>query len=407
MDKHTLSHLLREYKTPMYCFDIVKLKHRINSLKSQLPPSVKMCYAAKANTFILKEIEDDIDFYEICSPGELDICHHLHIPMKKIVLSGVYKNKDDIQKLLDDDDEIGVYTIESLQQLLDLARLSENYCRPLPVLIRLTSGNQFGVDKESLRYIIENRQHYPYLQIRGIQYFSGTQKHSIKRLEKEMTMLLNLIAELQEFYGYHCEVLEYGPGLPIDYFDGTDFDEKSHLLQFSKLLLSVPEDIEVVLEIGRSIAAECGYYLTKVVDIKINNDQSFAIVDGGIHHLTYYGQSMAMKVPQLEVYRQDSEEFMNLEVSENKWNICGSLCTINDILIKQLSLEELRLEDLFIFKNTGAYCPTEGISLFLTRDLPDIIFIKKDHIQSVRLMKKTSFFNEPQYVDFEEEKKNG
>lgn len=407
MDKHTLNRLLREYKTPMYCFDILKLKHRISNLKNQLPSSVKICYAAKANTFILKEIEDDIDFYEICSPGELDICHHLNIPMPKIVLSGVYKNKDDVQKLLENDAQIGVYTIESLQQLLDLARLSENYCRSLPVLIRLTSGNQFGVDKESLRYIIENRQHYPYLDIRGIQYFSGTQKHSAKRLEKEMTMLLNLIAELQELYDYHCEVLEYGPGLPIDYFDGANFDEKSHLLQFAKLLASVPENIEVVLEIGRSIAADCGFYLTRVVDIKINNDQSFAIVDGGIHHLTYYGQSMAMKVPQLEIYRQDSGEFMPLGISEKKWNICGSLCTINDILIKQFSLEELRLDDLFIFKNTGAYCPTEGISLFLTRDLPDIIFIKNDWIQSVRLMKKTAFFNEPHYLDIEEEKKNG
>ena len=406
MDKPILERILREYKTPLYCFDIIELQQRISQLRQQLPAKVKMCYAAKANTFILKEIEQDIDYYEICSPGELDICRHLDIPLNKVVLSGVYKNKNDLQKIMKKQEDIKIYTVESLQQLLDLARLSENHCSHLPVLIRLTSGNQFGVDEEALRYIIENRQHYPCLDIKGIQYFSGTQKHSLKRLEKEIIHMVELIGDLASQYDFHCKVLEYGPGLPIDYFSGSGFDEKMHLAQFSALLEKVPEDIEIVLEIGRSIAAGCGCYLTRIVDIKMNNDVNFAIVDGGIHHLTYYGQSMAMKVPQLEVYRQDTDEFLNI-TDGKPWNICGSLCTINDILIKQLPVSKLRLDDLFIFKNTGAYCPTEGISLFLTRDLPDIIFVKNQQIQSVRLMKKTSFFNEPHYMIVQEEIRNG
>lgn len=406
MDKSILQRILREYQTPLYCFDIVKLRQRILWLRQQLP-AAKLCYAAKANTFILKEIIQDIDYYEICSPGELDICRHLDIPMEKVVLSGVYKNKNDLQKILQNQENIKIFTVESLQQLLDLAQISQNYCRNIPVLIRLTSGNQFGVDKESLRYIIENRQHYPYLEIKGIQYFSGTQKHSLKRLEKEIDRVVQLINELDKLYGFHCEVFEYGPGLPVDYFMGSHFDEKTHLSQFAVLLEKVPVNIEIVLEIGRSIAFSCGSYLTRVVDVKMNNDQNFAIVDGGIHHLTYYGQSMAMKVPQLDIYRQDSHEFIDLKKHGDLWNICGSLCTINDILIKQLPLSELRIDDLFIFKNAGAYCPTEGISLFLTRDLPDIIFVKDQQIQSVRLMKKTSFFNEPHYLITQEEIKNG
>ena len=95
MDKPILERILREYKTPLYCFDIIELQQRISQLRQQLPAKVKMCYAAKANTFILKEIEQDIDYYEICSPGELDICRHLDIPLNKVVLSGVYKNKND------------------------------------------------------------------------------------------------------------------------------------------------------------------------------------------------------------------------------------------------------------------------------------------------------------------------
>lgn len=397
MDHKMVKKILNHYQTPLYCFDIRRLKDRIHYFRSVFPENVRLCYAAKANTFILKEITEDVDFYEICSPGEMDICERLNIPKQKIVLSGVYKEKKDLQRLIEHDDETAVYTVESLQQLLMLVEISLNCQRLIHVIIRLSSGNQFGVDQECLRYIIENRQHYPYLHIKGIQYFSGTQKHSLQRIKKEITMLTDLISELQQLYQFETEVLEYGPGLPVDYFLGSHFDEEPYLEGFSQLLRQLNPKMEIVLEIGRSLAACCGYYLTKVVDVKTNRDENYAIVDGGIHHLVYYGQSMAMKTPQYELIR-DHEEIAHDQLPE-KWNICGSLCTINDILIKQLAVNELKIDDIFVFANTGAYCPTEGISLFLTRDLPDIVLIKDEYLQSVRLSKKTSFFNQPYYTD--------
>ena len=53
----------------------------------------------------------------------------------------------------------------------------------------------------------------------------------------------------------------------------------------------------LTLEIGRGLTACCGTYLTTVVDAKTNQKVNYAIVDGGIHHLTYYGGAMAMKQP--------------------------------------------------------------------------------------------------------------
>ena len=91
-----------------------------------------------------------------------------------------------------------------------------------------------------------------------------------------------------------------------------------------------------------------------------NKGQNYAIVDGGIHHLVYYGQTMAMKFPHLEIYPARNDE------NTEDWNLMGSLCTINDIIIKQYPVSNLQIGDAFIFKNTGAYCMTEGISLFTT-----------------------------------------
>ena len=129
---------------------------------------------------------------------------------------------------------------------------------------------------------------------------------------------------------------------------------------------------KLILELGRSIVASSGVYISKVVDKKINKGQKYAILDGGINHISYYGQSMAMKIPKCEVYPERKN------ADDEKWNLCGSLCTINDILVKQFPVSNLQLGDIFIFKNTGAYCMTEGISLFLSRDLPMIIKIKED-----------------------------
>ena len=60
------------------------------------------------------------------------------------------------------------------------------------------------------------------------------------------------------------------------------------------------------------------------------------------------------------------------------WNLFGSLCTVNDILVKQMPVRNLTVGDVIVFENTGAYSTTEGIALFLSRDLPKILLRKED-----------------------------
>ena len=55
-----------------------------------------------------------------------------------------------------------------------------------------------------------------------------------------------------------------------------------------------------MVEMGRFMVYNCGSYYSQVQDIKKLNDSYVAILDGGIHHLNYYGQMMGMKVPLLE-----------------------------------------------------------------------------------------------------------
>ena len=126
-----------------------------------------------------------------------------------------------------------------------------------------------------------------------------------------------------------------------------------------------------------------------MVDLKQNKGQNYAILDGGMNHLVYFGQSMAMKLPHCRVYppRPEGEEI---------WNLCGALCTANDILVKQLPVKDLQIGDVFAFENTGAYCMTEGISLFLSRALPQVLLLEEGGVfRSVRPITPTYPFNTP------------
>lgn len=392
MNTDQINAVLSKYKTPFYVFDIKALRERINYTKSIMPSGVSICYAIKANTFIVNEICDLADKFEVCSPGELNICLEQNIPPEKLVLSGVYKTPEVIEDLIKKDIPIGCYTAESTRQFELLSGLAKKYERKIKLLLRLSSGNQFGMDEAEIERIISAHSADEYASITGIQYFSGTQKNSLKRLKREIDHLDEFLAQLQEKYAFKSEELEFGTGFPVSYFEGEKLDEEALFKGFSEILLSMKYKAKITLEIGRSIAASCGSYFTGVVDAKTNKDQNYAILDGGMHQLVYFGQFMAMKRPFLEV-------LPNRDTGEIKeWNLCGSLCTANDILVKQLPVRDLHIGDTVMFKNTGAYCPTEGISLFLSRDIPRVILLGEDgNFTSVREPVDTYKFNLSKY----------
>ncbi len=378
--------LSHEYGTPLFIYNIDELKNRIKYLKSKLGKA-QLVFAVKANSYIVKEIIDDVEKFEICSPGEFDICNKLNVPHSKMVISGVNKTNEFIENMVSNYD-VGRYTIESIKHYDILSEFAQKYNKKLNVLIRLTSGNQFGVSEEDFKYIIKNNK---YLDIKGLEYFSGTQKRSIKKICNEIEYINEFIKSIKEEYNFEFNEVEYGAGLPVSYYESDEFDE-NELLDQVKELLNTIDNNNILIELGRSICASCGEYLTKVVDIKSNNNGNFVIVDGGINHLVYYGGTLAMKTPYYDIIQKNKGEIIN-------YNVYGSLCTINDVLLKNINVSKLNIDDLFIFKKVGAYSSTEGIALFLSRDLPKIILYKNNKSYLVRNELKTSDINCPSYIN--------
>lgn len=387
-----LNRLLQENKTAFYVFDIGKLKARIAHLQAALPPEVVLCYAVKANTFITKELIDTIHRFEICSPGEAEICRAVGVPSENMVISGVYKTPEVMEAMVADPSFHPIYTVESLEQYELFRRLAKTYGRTLPLLLRLTNGSQFGINKGDIEAIVARRGETPEVDILGIQFFSGTQKTSLKKLKREVGKLDDLLTLLEEKYGFAAQELEYGPGFPVSYFQSDELDEAELLSGFSELLHGMTHHPKVTLELGRSIAASCGTYYTHIVDLKRNQEQNYALVDGGMHHLVYFGQHMAMKQPFFHVCGKEALP------ATDQWNICGSLCSMNDVMTKQSPLPDLALGDVLAFENAGAYCMTEGISLFLSRDIPAVyLLLENGTAVQVRKAFDTATLNQPNY----------
>lgn len=356
--------------TAYYVFDFRVLRQRVSYLRGLLGENIAVAYAIKANPFLVEGLRDQVERLEICSPGESEICDGLGIDPKMTVISGVNKTPGFIEKLVQST-QGRIYTVESMTQFHLLNRLAERYDKRLKVLLRLTNDSQFGINEEEIETLVRDRAQYPNLDFRGIQFFSGTQKTSLKKLKREITHLDAFLCRLETEYGYRSPEMEYGTGFPVAYF-GEELEEEALITGFCQLLAEMQWQGEITLELGRSIAASCGSYFTHVADKKCNHGQNYLILDGGMHQIVYYGQYMGMKHPKVTLCGKEKEE------AAESWNLFGSLCSMNDILVKALPLPPVEIGDTLRFENTGAYCVTEGIALFLSRDLPAVYLIDSE-----------------------------
>lgn len=105
--------------------------------------------------------------------------------------------------------------------------------------------------------------------------------------------------------------------------------------------------------------------------------------------MNYFGQMMGMKLPRMQQLHRDGEETPGPE----RWTVCGSLCTTADVLVRDCPLPGLRIGDILVFERTGAYSMTEGISLFLSRDLPAVYLYEGGRLKELRKKINTEDWN--------------
>ncbi|HCK88683.1 MAG TPA: diaminopimelate decarboxylase [Erysipelotrichaceae bacterium] len=377
--------IAERYGTPSFVFDLEILTERFAEMRKIADGRYHLCYSIKANPFLVPCMNEIADNLEVCSPGELAICKSLHVHPEKIIYSGVNKGEKDVTEAF----AYGVctFTAESVNQFHLISRIAEQMDKKVSVLLRLTSGTQFGMSEEDLLSLIEQREAHPYAQIDGIHFFAGTQQKKPEKKKKELAVLKALFEKIRSGYGMELKKLEYGPGFPVPVFEDDDFsDTLKPMKEFHETLKETAGWADLTIETGRFISAECGTYITRAADLK----SSYCILDGGINHVSYIGQMMGMKVPVIRHLKTTDN------TDKKEWILCGSLCTVNDVLVRKKELEGLSVGDILAFDHIGAYSVTEGIYLFLSRTMPSVILREnKNSFRLVRNPLETSELNTP------------
>lgn len=374
MDKELYYEAVHNYQSPLYIYDLDAAAKEVERFRKCLGDKINLCFAMKANPFIVSQMEKLVDKIEVCSYGEFLICEKLKISPAKMLISGVLKETKDMSHILSYCKDESIYTIESEEQFRFLGKWSSENEKHLKVYIRLTSGNQFGVDESVFFDLLHKKEDYPFLDIIGIHYFTGTQKRQTKVIEKELRYIDEFIEKIRKETGHELEHFEYGPGIGVTYFEGKDVPahENEGLEELQRLVSQLNFKGDITFEMGRALSAKCGVYITQICDKKTSMGVNYCIVNGGMHQFNYDGQIKGMYHPFIEVLSENHSD------SEKVWTVCGSLCTFNDVLTSEIRLGELSIGDYLIFKNAGAYSAMEGMALFLSHELPAVVLYSKE-----------------------------
>ena len=299
MTNETLLSLAEQYGTPLYIFDADAFQKRAAQVKNALGEKIRLCYSMKANPFLLRCLPEEIAMLEVCSPGELTVCENTGTDLTRIVFSGVNKTMDCIQRAMDD--HVDVFTAESPLHAERIEAAAAARGIRVPVLMRLTSDNQFGMDEDLIVELAARREEkYPHIDFVGLHYFSGTLKKRPTLIGRELDRMDGLARRIREETGLQMTRMEYGPGLWIDYFgDDPEGAELALLAEAAQVIRPMGEKYDLTVEMGRFFSAPCGAYITTVMDIKTNCGYNYAIVDGGLHQMNYDGQMKGTAVPEI------------------------------------------------------------------------------------------------------------
>lgn len=371
---------LVKQKSPCYHFDADILIRNIQSMKERFEGNPEICYSVKSNPFMVKYAAEAADCVEVCSVGELQICEEAGIAPSKIVVGGIYKSDEELDYIARK--QYYRISVESLKELNTLARAATRYMVVQKVLLRLSSGNQFGMREDELLEATDHPERYPYIRFCGIHYYSSTQKKRALDIEKDLIFLRRVIKKLK----LPNPQIEYGPGIGFPaLIEGSDW-YNSLCEEIGQLLVPFCREYCVTLEIGRAVTSDIGCYITKIVDIREREKDSFYIVNGGIHHISYYGQVDGIRCPHVRYL--DEKNTRTTQVT-----ICGKLCTAHDIVARKVVIPAGEMGDFLVFENVGAYSATEARSLFLSHPLPAVLISDRDQTYVVREHNETYKLN--------------
>lgn len=354
-----LAELAKDYGTPLYVYSKATLERHWNAFDQAVGThSHLVCYAVKANSNlgVLSVLARLGSGFDIVSGGELERVLAAGGNPEKIVFSGVGKTEAEMKRALEL--KIKCFNVESESELHRLNRVAQSLGVKAPVSLRINPDvdakthpyistglrdNKFGIAFDRAREVYRLAHQLEHLDVHGIDCHIGSQLTQIDPFIDATDRLLALIDALKA-EGIHIRHLDVGGGLGVVY----DAETPPQPAEYAKALLSRLEnhqDLELVFEPGRAIAANAGILLTKVEFLKHTEYKNFAIIDAAMNDLMR---------PALYQAWQKIVPVTPREGTAQVYDLVGPICETSDFIGKdrELVLEE---GDLLAVRSAGAY----------------------------------------------------
>ncbi|QSP95881.1 diaminopimelate decarboxylase [Marinobacter salinisoli] len=382
-----VSEIAERFGTPAYVYSRATLERHYRAYDdamSGLPHLV--CYAVKANSnlAVLNVLARLGAGFDIVSAGELERVLRAGGTASKVVFSGVGKQEWEMRRAL----EAGVrcFNVESDTELDRLNAVAGELGVRAPVSLRvnpdvdagthpyISTGlkeNKFGIDIAEAPAVYARASRLPNLNIIGVDCHIGSQLTSVDPFLDALDRVVELIDTLAE-QGITIRHLDMGGGLGVTY-------DQEHPPQPSDYVRALVErlgdrQLELVVEPGRSIAANAGILLTRVEILKCTEHKNFAVIDAAMNDLIRPALYSAWQAIVPAKPRQDG--------AEKSWDLVGPVCETGDFLGKDRNLS-LQPGDLLAVRSAGAYGFVMS-SNYNTRNRPPELMVDGDQVHVVR-----------------------
>ena len=352
--------LAEEFGTPLYIYSRATLERHWHAFDSALGDHPHLiCYAVKANSNIgiLNVMAKLGSGFDIVSQGELERVLAAGGDASKVVFSGVAKSRAEIMRAL----EVGIrcFNVESVAELHHINQIAGEMGKVAPISLRvnpdvdahthpyISTGlkeNKFGVSVDEAREVYKLAATLPHVKITGMDCHIGSQLTELQPFLDATDRLIRLMEQLKED-GITLKHLDLGGGLGVTYTDETP----PHPSDYATALLNKLkdyEDLEIILEPGRAIAANAGILVAKVQYLKSNESRNFAITDTGMNDM--------IRPALYEAYMNIIEIDRTLEREKAIYDVVGPVCETSDFLGKQRELA-IAEGDYIAQRSAGAY----------------------------------------------------
>ena len=352
--------LAEEFGTPLYIYSRATLERHWHAFDSALGKHPHLiCYAVKANSNIgiLNVMAKLGSGFDIVSQGELERVLAAGGEASKVVFSGVAKSRAEIMRAL----EVGIrcFNVESIAELHHINQIAGEMGKIAPISLRvnpdvdahthpyISTGlkeNKFGVSVDEAREVYKLAATLPHVKITGMDCHIGSQLTELQPFLDATDRLIRLIEQLKED-GITLKHLDLGGGLGVTYTNETP----PHPSDYAAALLNKLkdyEDLEIILEPGRAIAANAGILVAKVQYLKSNESRNFAITDTGMNDM--------IRPALYEAYMNIIEIDRTLEREKTIYDVVGPVCETSDFLGKQRELA-IAEGDYIAQRSAGAY----------------------------------------------------